>query len=535
MKKVILFLFFGLFSLTMLVAERPSIIAAPPPTYTNYVHIIVVFKFGTSTSYIEQLRISLHADFLDVTQPTNAYLWNVPMKMTDGTFNTGILPTRVDFSFGKPSEAVGVIGNQAEVQSVGTSPNSSVGEAPATDGVFDINKPFFANGSFSGVSNSRLRSGKIAILDCGAPPAVSDIFLRRHVDMNLAQTMIPNTDKFDGHGHGTGVASIIARFIDKIDPLFAAIVPIKVLNSSGQGEIWYTIKGIDAATNMNVNFINLSLISFNKAGEHSNETPLQTAIDKARNKGILVIVAAGNHGQNLDTYPASVQLQNRDIWEPANLPNDNIICVGATPKCIKKRAWFSNWGKTSVDIFAPGEDIYVMRLNNKGKYDSGTSFAAPFVSGRAIMYYLTSLSPPTYMLTRSNILGTAIQNPNPNQNLKDSCVTNGVLNVFAHCPASASMLISTTNTNSNNTFIIYPNPSSGISTIGFNVEREQTVSLNVYDLQGRLVQTILPQTILPRGAHQFSLESPVLLRGGVYFCHLKTEDDLKIQKLIIRE
>ena len=49
---------------------------------------------------------------------------------------------------------------------------------------------------------------------------------------------------------------------------------------------------------------------------------------------------------------------------------------------------FSNYGKNNVDIFAPGEEIYVAAPKNTYKYDSGTSLAAPMVSGTAALIWL---------------------------------------------------------------------------------------------------------------------------------------------------
>ena len=76
----------------------------------------------------------------------------------------------------------------------------------------------------------------------------------------------------------------------------------------------------------------------------------------------LIVCGAGNDGSNNDTTP----------FYPASFDLDNIISVGAID--INNNKWtYSNHGKTSVDVFAPGVDIKSTSKNNTYKVDSGTS------------------------------------------------------------------------------------------------------------------------------------------------------------------
>ena len=99
---------------------------------------------------------------------------------------------------------------------------------------------------------------------------------------------------------------------------------------------------------------------------------LYDVIEEAKNNNIIFVAAAGNARNDNDewaTYPATYELEN-------------IISVGATDGHGKK-AKFSNYGKNTVDVFAPGVNIYSTYKNKSYKSLSGTSKATPIVSGIA--------------------------------------------------------------------------------------------------------------------------------------------------------
>ena len=99
---------------------------------------------------------------------------------------------------------------------------------------------------------------------------------------------------------------------------------------------------------------------------------LKDTIDAAEAKGIIFIAAAGNSRNDNDKWPAY----------PATYENENIISVGAMDPNGKK-ASYSNYGLTTVDVFAPGTNIISTYKNDKLKTLSGTSMATPHVSGIA--------------------------------------------------------------------------------------------------------------------------------------------------------
>ena len=108
------------------------------------------------------------------------------------------------------------------------------------------------------------------------------------------------------------------------------------------------------------------------------------AIKYAASNDVLIINAAGNHNTNLDEaknyYPNDSDYVSGEVA-------DNFINVGGSSYDINKnlKLWASNYGKETVDIFAPGEHIFSTSPNNKYEFVDGTSFAAPIVSGIAAL------------------------------------------------------------------------------------------------------------------------------------------------------
>jgi len=147
------------------------------------------------------------------------------------------------------------------------------------------------------------------------------------------------------------------------------------------------------------------------------------AVRYAERKGVLIVHAAGNEHQNIDTswnFPSSVYTGGKRAA--------NWITVGASADAIKGElpAGFSNYGKKEVDVFAPGVQI-ISTIPGGNKYGpaSGTSMAAPVVSGLAA--FLLSYYPKLTAKDLKYVLETsAIKEPA----LGNSCVTGGVVNAY---------------------------------------------------------------------------------------------------------
>lgn len=115
---------------------------------------------------------------------------------------------------------------------------------------------------------------------------------------------------------------------------------------------------------------------------------LDEAVEYAENNGVLIIHAAGNNGINIDSFPI---YPNPYICKSQRTAS-NWITVGASNSSIDSMTnsvipRFSNYGNNSVDVFAPGINIYSSLPGNNYGFMDGTSMAAPVVTGIAALLF----------------------------------------------------------------------------------------------------------------------------------------------------
>lgn len=177
-------------------------------------------------------------------------------------------------------------------------------------------------------------------------------------------------DVADNHGHGTHVAGII---LQKAPSERVKFMILKYYDpySSNEDNLLSTVKAIRYAIEMKADIINYS------GGGNSRSPMEEAAIKDAQKKGILFIAAAGNDGRNTDVagfYPAGYRLSN-------------IISVAAIDS-NKRLLASSNYGSHTVDIAAPGKDIYSSLPGGHFGPMTGTSQATAWVSGLAVSLLL---------------------------------------------------------------------------------------------------------------------------------------------------
>jgi subtilisin family serine protease len=188
-----------------------------------------------------------------------------------------------------------------------------------------------------------------------------------------------DSDPMDDNSHGTHVAGILGAVGNNSQggvgvDWSVSIMPLKFLNSQGTGYLSDAIRAINYVTMERTQYgVNVRVINASWGGGDYGAA-MQNAIQAANDAGILFVTAAGNNGTNND---ATAQY-------PANYAVPNVISVAATDQ-NDKLASFSNYGATTVDIAAPGVSIYSTVPGNKYATYSGTSMAAPYVSGVAAL------------------------------------------------------------------------------------------------------------------------------------------------------
>lgn len=221
-----------------------------------------------------------------------------------------------------------------------------------------------------------------------------------YIDDIYGMNAITNTgDPLDDHGHGTHVAGIIgakgnnARGVAGVS-WNSKIIAAKFLDSTGSGSTANAIKAINYATALKRAGRNITLTN-NSWGGTGYSAALASAIADASSAGILFIAAAGNNSSNNDTTPQY----------PANYSSANVISVASTDSASALSS-FSNYGEQTVHIAAPGSSIASTTKNGSYVYMSGTSMAAPQVSGVALLAQAKCSGTLSMTLLRSSVVNT---------------------------------------------------------------------------------------------------------------------------------
>ncbi|MCP3820397.1 PKD domain-containing protein [Streptomyces sp. A3M-1-3] len=232
----------------------------------------------------------------------------------------------------------------------------------------------------------------IAILDTGIDHDHPDLNVVGRTNCGYGFTGCNDNDSEsamdDNHGHGTHVAGSAAA-IDNGSGVVgvapgARLWSVKVLNDAGSGPLSDIAEGLDwvAARSTTIEVVNLSL-----GCECAGDTALSTAIANLVDKGVVVVVAAGNNGKDASSFfPAS----HPDVITVSALADFNGAPGGGAASTCRAEtddtlADFSNFGST-VEIAAPGTCIYSTTLDGGYSTLSGTSMASPHVAGAAGYY-----------------------------------------------------------------------------------------------------------------------------------------------------
>ncbi len=228
---------------------------------------------------------------------------------------------------------------------------------------------------------------------------------------------VPTGNPDDDNRHGTHVAGTIGAVTNNGAGVAGTtwatnIVAAKFLDANGSGTTANAIRAINYAIRMKADIMS------NSWGGGGFSQALLDAIKAANQAGILFVAAAGNANSDNDAAP----------FYPCNYDSPNVLCVMATDQ-NDNRASFSNFGKKTVHLAAPG--VSILSTLPGGNYGmlSGTSMATPHVSGAAA---LLKGAHPTWTASelKQQLMATVDRLPS----LQGQSVTEGRLNLGRALP-----------------------------------------------------------------------------------------------------
>ncbi len=220
----------------------------------------------------------------------------------------------------------------------------------------------FHNNGYSGENTS------VAVLDTG-------IYDHRRLEI---KDSVDFTGEGIGdiNGHGTHVAGIVASN----HPVYTGVAPetdlyeVKVMNGSGMGTNSDIVQGIEWSVKNDIDIISFSIGT--RVNRCNGKDALSRMVNRAHNSGSLVVAAAGNSGP-----------ENSTLAAPGCA--ENALTVGSTNKDDTIASYSSRGptydGRVKPDVVAPGSNIISTWPENRLRGSSGTSMAAPQVSGQAAL------------------------------------------------------------------------------------------------------------------------------------------------------
>ncbi|MDH5628111.1 MAG: S8 family peptidase, partial [Candidatus Krumholzibacteria bacterium] len=255
---------------------------------------------------------------------------------------------------------------------------------------------------------------------------------------------------------------------------------------------------------------------------NGNTTIVTLGADIAASRGILVVNSAGNDG--FVALPANTLIGPSD--------GDSVLCVGAVD-AFGSRASFSSVGPTfdgriKPDVMAMGLSVTVASPFDPTSYfgNSGTSFSCPLVAGAAALI-LQARPAASNQAIMDALRSTASQSGAPGRlmgwGIIDAPAAADIIPTgVGDAPALAARVAIRA---------ARPNPFNPATVIDFQLSAPGRVSLSVYDVTGRLVDTLLDDAYRSAGVHSERYQSS--RASGVYFVRLTAGGETATRKVVL--
>ena len=265
----------------------------------------------------------------------------------------------------------------------------------------------------------------VGVIDSGIEATHPDLVGR--VNVSISYDFVTDTEgsSIDGYGHGTSMAGNIGAVVNNELGISGicwnvTLVSLRVFDNYGYGNSSKVVEAIEYADSVGIPILNLSARWYSDWGSY--DYALETVIEQYEG---LLVCSAGNENENNDyayVYPANYSLPN-------------LITVGASTENDRKHQ-DSNYGRTTVDIFAPGENIYAIYTEGEYAYRHKTYIATTHVTGVAalLLSQYPDMSPSQIKITLMNH-AEVVLDENGDSVFVDLCTSGGRLNagnVFEH-------------------------------------------------------------------------------------------------------
>ncbi|MCC6278485.1 MAG: S8 family serine peptidase [Oligoflexia bacterium] len=234
----------------------------------------------------------------------------------------------------------------------------------------------------------------------------------------------------ENHYHGTHVSGTVGAVGDNNNGIagvnkLVSLMTVKFIGADGWGSDEGAVRTIIYAAENGARVLNCSW------GDTAPSQPIEDAVKFAMDRGMLVVAAAGNDGTDNDKSP----------HYPSNIALDNVISVAATQDRDHGLAFFSNYGKKTVHVAAPGHNILSTwnpmhsLLRRVWYYEiSGTSMAAPHVTGTLGLMY--AANPKLHWRDAKNILLSTVTKVPKHEG---KIISGGVINAAAAVQAAKAL------------------------------------------------------------------------------------------------
>lgn len=501
--------------------------------------MLIGFSASASNAQINNLKQLYGAVENEVSPVSEIRLWSIPHFPTPGPLFLSDINEVIQHANAQPE----VTGSGLNYLTVNAPPPVLGSLAPWTSNGLCRFSLKCANGN---------TPVKVAVLDTGVSFGCEDF--SGYFDPNYLGIDFVNNDETpnDDNGHGTHIASIIAKIARLGENTSLKLFAFKTHDANGVGDVFNIIKAIDHAIMKEVNIINMSF-SYNAyngnqtqiAGAYEpnligggplpnisptgtpKKAPLHIAIDKAGANGTLVVAAAGNQGQNNDatTYPCY----------PASFASPNLLTV-ASVDCQQNLSGFSNWGSQMVDIGAPGESIEAKDWRCRPTIKSGTSQAAAVVSGVALQLGTHFTNTPFHFTrVKCAILNSADYYAPLSTRLLAKGTINAANALEAFwtnygCTTPGRFQAPSTATPAPMALETSPNPFNSALRIRFEVGTASDVHLAIFDAQGK---TVFARAYPADSGQQEIFWEPANASTGLYSIRLQTSEGTQTSKALL--